>query len=106
MDEKQKKTTFGKKQPPFANVSMSDNLPDVNSVEDFINAPNIKKRAERRGRPKLPREEKRSQSIMVNVTEDRMEILRNLAKKNGVSLSSIFNYALSLYIDIEMNKKI
>ena len=90
MDEKQKKPTFGKKQQQFANVDMSDNLPDVNSVNDFINAPNIK----------------RSQSIMVNVTEDRMEILRNLAKKNGVSLSSIFNYALSLYIDIEMNKKI
>ena len=93
MDEKQKKPTFGKKQQQFANVDMSDNLPDVNSVNDFINAPNIKKKAERRGRPKLPR-------------EDRMEILRNLAKKNGVSLSSIFNYALSLYIDIEMNKKI
>lgn len=106
MDEKQKKPTFGNKPATFANVDMSGNLPDVNSVEDFLKAPNIKKSAERRGRPRLPREEKRSQSIMVNVTEDRMEILRNLAKKNGVSLSSIFNYALSLYIDIEMNKKI
>lgn len=97
-------SVYKEKKKTFAAVDMSQNLQTTEKEKDFIEATNLNKKTKKLGRPKIDPKFHKSANIMVNITQERREALKEIADKNNISISAVVNFAITLYLEVQ-NKK-